>query len=111
VFNLTISPANADYLLFYFYDLFLFFVVDIYEEFFNPATAAQTLLHSAVAKRKEFLQKTMSFVMSILTATNLDPRQKSGALHMIGSLSDVLLVVSSLYFTKIIRLLEFQILF
>lgn len=65
---------------------------DVYEEFFNPATAAQTLLHSAVAKRKEFLQKTMGFVMSVLTAQNVEAKQKSGALHMVGALADVILV-------------------
>ena len=67
---------------------------DVYEEFFNPATAAQSLLHSAISKRKEVLQKTMGFLVQILTAPNLDPRQKSGALHMVGAMADILLQVS-----------------
>lgn len=64
---------------------------DVYEEFFNPATAAQTLLHDAVSKRKDVLQKAMAFVMSILLMPNLEARQKSGALQMVGSLSSILM--------------------
>ena len=55
--------------------------------------AAQTLLHTAAGKRREVLQKTMGFIMQVLTSQNLDPRHKSGALHMVGSLSEVLLKV------------------
>lgn len=78
--------------------LFVLFIfhLDVYEEFFNPATAAQTLLHDAVSKRKDVLQKAMAFVMSILLQPNLDPRQKSGALQMVGSLSSILMAVSVL---------------
>lgn len=64
---------------------------DVFEEFFSPVTAAQTLLHTAVSKRKEVLQKTMGFIMSVLTATGLEPRQKAGALHMVGAVADVLI--------------------
>jgi len=68
--------------------------IDVYEEFFNPSMAAQTLLHSAAAKRREVLQKTMGFIMQVLTTPNLNPRHKSGAMHMVGSLAEVLLQVS-----------------
>ncbi|KAL6429387.1 hypothetical protein ACFW04_008221 [Cataglyphis niger] len=64
---------------------------DIFEDFVSPVTAAQTLLHSACRKRKDMLQKTMQFCLEVLTSPNADPRQKDGALHMIGSLADVLL--------------------
>uniref|UniRef100_A0A1B6E1F9 Importin N-terminal domain-containing protein n=1 Tax=Clastoptera arizonana TaxID=38151 RepID=A0A1B6E1F9_9HEMI len=64
---------------------------DIFEDFVSPVVAAQTLLHSACKKRKNMLQKTMEFVMQVLTSTNADPRQKDGALHMVGSLADILL--------------------
>lgn len=67
---------------------------DVYEEFFHPTTAAQSLLHDVVSKRKDVLEKTMAFVMSILVSPNLDPRQKSGALQMVGSLAEILLNVS-----------------
>ncbi|PSN35756.1 Importin-7 [Blattella germanica] len=64
---------------------------DIFEDFVSPVTAAQTLLHSCCKKRKDMLQKTMHFVMQVLTSPNADPRQKDGALHMVGTLADVLL--------------------
>ncbi|KAL0280330.1 UNVERIFIED_CONTAM: hypothetical protein PYX00_001656 [Menopon gallinae] len=63
---------------------------DIFEDFVSPVTAAQTLLHSACKKRKDMLQKAMIFVMQVLTSPNADPKQKDGALHMVGTLADVL---------------------
>nr|CAD7399981.1 unnamed protein product [Timema poppensis] len=63
----------------------------IFEDFVSPVTAAQTLLHSCCKKRKDMLQKTMHFVMQVLTSPNADPRQKDGALHMVGAVADVLL--------------------
>ena len=56
--------------------------------------AAQTLLHAAAGKRREVLQKTMGFIIQVLTSPNLDPRHKSGAMHMVGSLAEVLLQVN-----------------
>jgi len=70
------------------------FCSDVYEEFFNPAMAAQTLLHAAASKRREVLQKTMGFIIQVLTSPNLDPKHKSGAMHMVGSLAEVLLQVN-----------------
>lgn len=64
---------------------------DMFEDFLSPVVAAQTLFHSSVGKRKEVLQKAMGFCMSILTQTEVDPRQKDGALHMIGAVADILL--------------------
>ena len=55
--------------------------------------AAQTVFHTATAKRKEVLNKAMGFCMSILTNPNAEPKQKDGALHMIGSVAGVLLKV------------------
>jgi len=57
--------------------------------------AAQTLLHTAAGKRREVLQKTMGFIIQVLTSLNLDPRHKSGAMHMVGSLAEVLLQVNT----------------
>ncbi|CAH1785309.1 unnamed protein product [Owenia fusiformis] len=65
---------------------------DIFEDFISPVTAAQTVLHSAVAKRKEVLQKCMGFclqMMAIDSAAN--PRLKDGVLHMVGAVADILL--------------------
>lgn len=39
------------------------------------------------------LQKTMGFCYQILTDPACDPRKKDGALHMIGSLAEILLKV------------------
>ncbi|XP_049829348.1 importin-7 isoform X1 [Schistocerca gregaria] len=64
---------------------------DIFEDFVSPVTAAQTLLHTACKKRKDMLQKTMHFIMQVLTSPNADPRQKDGALHMVGTLADILI--------------------
>jgi len=69
-------------------------LLDVYEEFFNPAMAAQTLLHAAAGKRKEVLQKTMGFIIQVLNTAVLDPRHKSGVLYMVGSLAEVLLQVT-----------------
>uniref|UniRef100_A0A8C0FUG7 Importin 7 n=1 Tax=Bubo bubo TaxID=30461 RepID=A0A8C0FUG7_BUBBB len=67
---------------------------DVFEDFISPTTAAQTLLFTSCSKRKEVLQKTMGFCYQILTEPNADPRKKDGALHMIGSLAEILLKVS-----------------
>ena len=54
-------------------------------------SAAQGLLHVCVSKRKEMLQKTMGFVMQVLGTPKLDPRQKAGALHIVGAVADIIL--------------------
>ncbi|BFZ04143.1 hypothetical protein BsWGS_07182 [Bradybaena similaris] len=64
---------------------------DVFEDFLSPVMAAQTVFHSATAKRKEVLNKAMGFCMSVLTNPNSMPRQKDGALHMIGAVAEVLL--------------------
>ncbi|GFG30315.1 hypothetical protein Cfor_02128 [Coptotermes formosanus] len=64
---------------------------DIFEDFVSPVTAAQTLLHTSCKQRKDMLQKTVHFIMQVLTSPNADPRQKDGALHMVGTLADLLL--------------------
>uniref|UniRef100_A0A8C0AXV4 Importin 7 n=1 Tax=Buteo japonicus TaxID=224669 RepID=A0A8C0AXV4_9AVES len=69
---------------------------DVFEDFISPTTAAQTLLFTSCSKRKEVLQKTMGFCYQILTEPNADPRKKDGALHMIGSLAEILLKVNLL---------------
>lgn len=75
-------------------------LTDIFEDFVSPVTAAATLLHTAVSKRKQVLDPTMVFCVHVLNlpAEQRDPRQKDGALHMIGTLADVLLKVIILYY-------------
>ncbi|KAJ6660017.1 hypothetical protein lerEdw1_018215 [Lerista edwardsae] len=64
---------------------------DVFEDYASPTTAAQILLYTAAKKRKEVLPKMMAFCYQILTEPNIDPRKKDGALHVIGSLADILL--------------------
>ncbi|XP_076472209.1 importin-7-like [Babylonia areolata] len=64
---------------------------DVFEDFLSPVMAAQTVFHTATAKRKEVLNKAMGFCMSVLTSANAGPREKDGALHMIGAVAEVLL--------------------
>ncbi|XP_041366189.1 importin-7-like [Gigantopelta aegis] len=64
---------------------------DVFEDFLSPVMAAQIVFYSAAAKRKEVLNKAMGFCMSILTQPNVEPRQKDGAMHMIGAVAEVLL--------------------
>lgn len=63
----------------------------MFEDFVSPVTAAQTLLHSSCKKRKDMLQKAMSMVTQVLNNPATEASQKDGALHMVGSLADVLL--------------------
>ncbi|XP_030629161.1 importin-8 isoform X2 [Chanos chanos] len=64
---------------------------NMYDEHVFPATAAQSLLIKAARKRKEVLPQTMEFCHQILLDVNADPRRKDGALHVIGSLAELLL--------------------
>ncbi|OCT83649.1 hypothetical protein XELAEV_18021791mg, partial [Xenopus laevis] len=77
----NLKPHIQEYLL----------LLDVFEDFISPTTAAQTLLFTSCSKRKEVLQKTMGFCYQILTEPAADPRKKDGALHMIGSLAEILL--------------------
>ncbi|XP_036374113.1 importin-8 [Megalops cyprinoides] len=64
---------------------------NIYDDHALPTTAAQRLLCKAARMRKEVLPKMMEFCHQILMDPNADPRRKDGALHVIGSLADLLL--------------------
>uniref|UniRef100_A0A3B3SL01 Importin 8 n=1 Tax=Paramormyrops kingsleyae TaxID=1676925 RepID=A0A3B3SL01_9TELE len=64
---------------------------NLYDDHALPATAGQSLLCKAARKRKEVLPQMMEFCHQILMDPNTDPRRKDGALHVIGSLADLLL--------------------
>ncbi|XP_053624286.1 importin-7 [Plodia interpunctella] len=66
---------------------------DIFEDFVSPVTAAQTLLISCCKKRKDMLERTMHLCMQILRSQTGEhgPRQRDGALHMVGTLNDILM--------------------
>ncbi|CAF4749206.1 unnamed protein product [Pieris macdunnoughi] len=66
---------------------------DVFEDFISPISAAQTLLMSCCKKRKEMLERTMQYCMEVLTSSSgaYGPRQKDGALHMVGTLNEILI--------------------
>ena len=64
---------------------------DVFDNYISPVTAAQTLLHTCCKKRKDMLQKSMGFAIQVLSNANSEPRMKDGALHMVGSVADILL--------------------
>lgn len=64
---------------------------DIFEDFVSPMTAAKRLLESACKKRKEMLQHTMALLLEIIQAPGTTPSQKDGALHMIGTMAEILI--------------------
>ncbi|XP_075439514.1 importin-8-like isoform X2 [Ascaphus truei] len=64
---------------------------DVFEDYVSPSSAAQNLLYTASKKRKEVLPKMMAFCYQILAASSVDPRKKDGALHVVGSLAEILL--------------------
>uniref|UniRef100_A0A8C8EXM3 Importin N-terminal domain-containing protein n=1 Tax=Oncorhynchus tshawytscha TaxID=74940 RepID=A0A8C8EXM3_ONCTS len=68
---------------------------NVYDDHALPATAAQSLLCKAARKRKEVLPQMMEFCHQIMMEPSADPRRKDGALHVIGSLAELLLKVSN----------------
>ncbi|KAG9342642.1 hypothetical protein JZ751_016079 [Albula glossodonta] len=64
---------------------------NVYDDHALPTTAAQSLLCKSARKRKEVLPQMMDFCHQILMDPNADPRKKDGALHVTGSLSELLL--------------------
>ncbi|XP_053574782.1 importin-8 [Bombina bombina] len=64
---------------------------DVFEDYVSPSTAAQNLLYTASKKRKEVLPKMMTFCYQILTGSSVDTRNIDGALHVVGSLAEILL--------------------
>lgn len=63
---------------------------DVFEDYVSPVTAAQNLLHTCCQKRKGMLQKVVQFAITVLTDANATNWMKDGALHMIGSVADLL---------------------
>lgn len=65
---------------------------DIFEDFVSPVTAAQTLLITCCKKRKDMLERTMHLCMQVLRIqAEYGPKQRDGALHMVGTLNDILI--------------------
>lgn len=70
----------------YIYDKF---VVSNYE--ITPVQAAQSLFDCCSKKRKNMGEDTMPFIMDTIASPDVDPKQKDGALHMFGTLANILL--------------------
>jgi len=64
---------------------------DVFEDYVSPVTAAQNLLHKCCKRRKDMLLKVIQFSVQILNSNESTPPMKDGALHMIGSVADILL--------------------
>lgn len=77
-------------LLRYYMLTFFLACLDVFEDYATPVPAAQTLLHAACKKRKGVLPKAMEVIKQVITSPNADDKQKDGALHMTGTLAEIL---------------------
>lgn len=64
---------------------------DIFEEYVSPVAASQNLLQNLCRKRRDMLQKTMTFAIGVLNNPAAEARAKDGVLHMIGSIASILI--------------------
>jgi len=67
------------------------FCLDILDEYVSPISAAELFLSDAVAKRKDVLMKTVSFLGTIIHNDRITIQQKDGVLHMLGVIGNVLI--------------------
>ena len=74
-----------------------FFFTDIFEDLVSPVVAAQLFFTTACDKRKNTLDPIMAFCIEILNQPKQDAnaRRRDGALHVIGSVSDILMKVQN----------------
>lgn len=63
---------------------------DVFDDISSPVPAAESLLHGLCKTRKGILNSVMSAFFQIINNPNITPKERDGALHMIGSLADVL---------------------
>lgn len=64
---------------------------DIYDDYSTPVPAAETLFNTCCKSRKGILQESMIFLNTVITSPERAPRERDGALYMIGSVSELLL--------------------
>ena len=65
--------------------------LDILDEYVSPVSAAELFLSDAVAKRKDVLMKTVTFLGTIIHNDTITAKQKDGVLHMLGVIGNVLI--------------------
>lgn len=63
---------------------------DVFDDITSPVPAAESLLHALCKTRKGILNNVMNAFFAIINNPNITPREKDGALHMVGSLAEVL---------------------
>lgn len=63
---------------------------DVFDDISSPVPAAESLLHNLCKTRKGILTNVMNAFLTIINNPNITPKEKDGALHMVGSLADVL---------------------
>lgn len=63
---------------------------DVFDDISSPVPAAESLLHSLCKTRKGILTNVMNAFLTIINNPSITPKEKDGALHMVGSLADVL---------------------
>nr|SZF06517.1 importin-7 isoform X1 [Psoroptes ovis] len=64
---------------------------DFFEDYVSPVSAAQQFLCTCCKKRKDMLKNTIGFAIQILNSNVSTSQYKDGALHMLGSVSDIML--------------------
>lgn len=64
---------------------------DVFDDISSTVPAAESLLHNLCKTRKGILNSVMTAFLQIINNPEITPKQKDGALHMVGSLADVLL--------------------
>ena len=65
--------------------------LDILDEYVSPVSAAELFLSDAVAKRKDVLMKTVTFLGTIIHNDKISNKQKDGILHMLGVIGMILI--------------------
>ncbi|CAM1319365.1 IPO7 (predicted), partial [Pycnogonum litorale] len=69
---------------------FIHMKFDLFSELTSPVTAAQKLIHQVAEKRKDMLQKIMMMVREVINSPEANPRHIDGALHIAGTVSDLM---------------------
>lgn len=81
---------------------------DFFEDYVSPVSAAQQFLCTCCKKRKDMLKNTIGFAIQILSSNVSTSQQKDGALHMLGSVSDIMLK-KKMYHQQINNMLAYHI--
>ena len=63
---------------------------DMVDDYSTPVPVAESRLHSVCKVRKSILNNAMSVIMQMITAPDIDAKQKDGSLHMVGTQSEQL---------------------